>query len=130
MAAIQKRLGEEFGLSATYMDTRFLILDLGIELQVETVAEEESAEGEAEPAAEAVAPAQPGGIQVSLDEITKPGAMVSGRIVFSDGEKALWWIDQMGRPGLDADTAGYRPSEEDLMAFEMELRRLLDQGGN
>ena len=65
-------------------------------------------------------------MSVTLDEVTRPGAAVSGRIVFSDGEQGMWMIDQMGRPGLDTDTPGYRPSEEDLMAFEKELRRLLE----
>ena len=30
---IQAKLKEEFGLNTTYMDTRFLVLDLGIEIQ-------------------------------------------------------------------------------------------------
>ena len=124
MATIQKRIEEEFGLSVTYMDTRFLILDLGIELRKEEP-EEESPDPGPEVLEE---PAAPGGVAVVLDEITKPGAMVSGRITFSDGEKGLWWIDSTGRPGLDTDTAGYRPSETDLMSFESELRRLLEQG--
>lgn len=125
MAGIQRRLGEEFGLSATYMDTRFLILDLGLELQDEGAGEEPP-----EPEPEVVAdPAATGAVSVLLDEITKPGAVVSGRITFSDGERGLWWIDSTGRPGMDLDTAGYRPSEPDLMVFETELRRLLEQGG-
>ena len=130
MAEIQKRLGEDLGLSATYMDTRFLVLDLGIELQEDAPAEEEPEETSAEP--ETVAPdgaVGDGGISVQLDQVTKPGAMVSGRITFSDGEKGMWWIDSTGRPGLDTETAGYQPSESDLMAFETELRRLLEGGG-
>ena len=55
--------------------------------------------------------------------------MVSGRVTFSDGEKAMWWIESTGRPGLDPETAGYRPTEEDLMSFQMELRRVLEGGG-
>ena len=146
MPEIQKRLGEELGLAATYMDTRFLVLDLGLELKedepeeevAEEVVENPAAENAAGniPAAENVAGEIPaaeniGGSSVSvvLDQVTKPGAMVSGRITFSDGETGLWWIDANGRPGLDTATAGYRPSEEDLMAFEMELRRLLEGGG-
>ena len=130
MADIQKRLGEELGLSATYMDTRFLVLDLGIELIEEAPAVEEAEETVDEP--DAVVPeGLPGDSRVSvqLDQVTKPGAMVSGRITFSDGEQGMWWIDSTGRPGLDTETAGYRPSDEDLMAFETELRRLLEGGG-
>ena len=32
---IQLRMKEDFGFSLTYMDTRFLVLDLGIEIIVE-----------------------------------------------------------------------------------------------
>jgi len=127
LADIQKKLQEELQLSATYMDTRFLILDLGIDLKVEVpeedVPEEEVPEEEA--AAEPEAGEGGGSFSVTLDEVVRAGAAVSGQITFSDGEKGLWMIDQTGRPGLDADTPGYRPSEEDLVAFENELRRLL-----
>lgn len=131
MSDIQKRLGEELGLSATYMDTRFLVLDLEIELVEEAPASEEPEEASEEP--EVVlpegAPAGGGGVSVLLDQVTKPGAMVSGRITFSDGEQGTWWIDSTGRPGLDTETAGYRPSDGDLIAFETELRHLLERGG-
>ena len=126
---IQKQLQSELGLGATYMDTRFLILDLGIELQSEVVEEPEVAE--ADPAdgggAEDAVPAESasGGISVSLDEVTQPGATVSGRIKFSDGEQGTWMIDEMGRPGLETSKPDYEPSEEDMVAFEQELRRLL-----
>jgi hypothetical protein len=130
---IQKKLGEEFGLSATYMDTRFLVLDLGIEVRSEEPGEE--AGGEPEAAGEEPSPieaelAEPvggagGSVTVSTDEISRPGAMVSGSVTFSDGQKARWLIDQLGRPGLEPDTPGYQPAEEDLVAFEQELRKAL-----
>jgi hypothetical protein len=132
MADIQRRLGDELGLSATYMDTRFLMLDLGIELRDEAPMDEEPpVGGELETAEEPLVPedaAGTGGVSVQLDQITKPGAMVSGRITFSDGERGMWWIDSTGRPGLDTETTGYRPSEADLMVFQTELRRLLEGG--
>lgn len=122
LADIQKKLQEELQLSATYMDTRFLILDLGIDLKVEAPEEEATVE---ESAAEPEEGEVGGSFSVTLDEVVRAGAAVSGQITFSDGEKGLWMIDQTGRPGLDTDTPGYRPSEEDLVAFENELRRLL-----
>jgi hypothetical protein len=125
---IQGKLLAEYSLNATYMDTRFLILDLGIELESEEEAEEtESAETPASP----LDPAAPAGgaVTVELDELTRPGAMVSGRIVFSDGEKAVWFIDQTGRPGLETDTPEYQPVEEDLIEFEKQLRALMAQEG-
>ena len=64
-----------------------------------------------------------GGVSVTVDQITTPGAMVSGRVTFSDGENGRWMIDQMGRPSLDPETAGYQPTHDDLVAFQNELRQ-------
>lgn len=124
LAGIQKRLQEEFGLNATYMDTRFLILDLGVDLQSEEAEEESAATTEGEVFAEEAAPETSGGVTVTTDELIRPGAMVSGSVVFSDGQKARWWFDQMG-PGLDPETPGYQPSQDDLVIFEQKLRTIL-----
>ncbi|MGL5019569.1 MAG: hypothetical protein ACRDBP_15650, partial [Luteolibacter sp.] len=104
MSDLQRRLRDDLGHSLTYMDTRFLILDLGIEL-VETLKEEEKKE-------EKPAPIATGFVTVTMDSLTLPGALVSGKATFSDGETAVWMLDQNGRPGLDPDTEGYRPTPE------------------
>ncbi|MFC4991388.1 hypothetical protein [Rubritalea tangerina] len=114
---IQKKLQEEFSIQITYMDTRFLVLDLGIELHQEEVKQEEAQ------AEEIKVPT--GVVEATVDEIVRPGALKSGSVCFSDGEKALWAIDQMGRLSLDADTPGYQPDEEDLIKFQEKLRDLL-----
>ena len=125
---IQGKLKTEFGLNATYMDTRFLVLDLGIELVSEEDDEEAADAPDADEVLEKAATAGDGMVSVELDSVTRPGALVSGRITFSDGEKGAWFIDEMGRPGLDTDTPGYRPTEEDLIAFEKKLRDLMAEG--
>ena len=122
MSDLQRLLKEEFGISITYMDTRFLILDLGIELI------EESKEAEKTPV-ETPQAVPTGQVAVTMDSLALPGALVSGRVTFSDGESAVWMLDQMGRPGLDPDTAGYRPSQEDIMEFQTQLRGLLQKSG-
>ena len=66
----------------------------------------------------------PGTVSVTIDQITRPGAMISGRTTFSDGQTAAWYLDQAGRLGLDATTAGYRPSQPDVIAFQTELEKL------
>jgi hypothetical protein len=73
----------------------------------------------------------PGGgdVQVTVDAVTRPNAMVSGRVRFSDGQGAAWLIDTQGRPGLVADEKGYRPSQPDLMAFQVSLERELAKLG-
>lgn len=119
IADLQKRLKEEFELGMTYMDARFMVLDLGLEIQQEE--QESKPESEAESPTSAVS----GSVQVSLDSIAHPGALISGKVVFSDGETGIWMLDQQGRPSLDPDTTGYRPSEEDVMEFQKQLGDLV-----
>ena len=71
----------------------------------------------------------PGGLSLDVDAITKPGAVVSGTVVFSDGIKASWFLDQSGRLGLDAGDPGYKPSEDDLQVFQEQLRGALEKRG-
>jgi len=125
LSDLQRHLKEEEGISVTYMDIRFAVLDLGIEII------EEKEEPKPEAAQEPDEPKQAtGAVSVTLDNITLPGAMISGKVVFSDGETAIWVIDPSGRPGLDPDTPGYRPTEEDLMEFQTQLRSLLEKQQN
>ena len=130
MADLQKRLKDDFGFNVTYMDTRFLSLDLALNFQVD----EEESEGpndiENPEAQEEVdlEPLEQDGetVTVTLDQVARPGAMVSGTVTFSDGMKGLWLIDEMGRPSIDPDQPGYQPSEADLVSFQAELKGLLD----
>ena len=121
MSDLQRHLKDDFGFTLTYMDTRFLILDLGIEL-VEEKKEEPKVE-------EKAAPVPTGKVTVTMDTLTLPGALVSGKVTFSDGETAIWMLDQSGRPGLDPDTPGYRPVQEDILEFQMQLRALIEKSG-
>ena len=122
MSDLQRHLKEDLGISITYMDTRFLILDLGIELI------EEPKEAP-KPEEEKASPVPTGKVTVTMDSLTLPGALVSGKVTFSDGETAIWMLDQNGRPGLDPDTPGYRPTEEDILEFQVQLRALIQKGG-
>lgn len=121
MSDLQRHLKDDFGHSLTYMDTRFLILDLGIEL-IETPKVEAKKQ-------EKPAPVPTGFVSVTMDSLTLPGALVSGKVTFSDGETAVWMLDQNGRPGLDPDTEGYRPTPEDIKEFQVQLRDLIQKSG-
>lgn len=123
MSDMQRLLKDSFGISITYMDTRFLVLDLGIELIEEKKAEPAKEEPEA------TVPVPTGTVTVTMDSLALPGALVSGKVTFSDGESAIWMLDQTGRMGLDSDTPGYRPSPEDITDFQKQLRELLQKGG-
>lgn len=122
MSDLQRRMKEDLGINITYMDTRFLVLDLGIEL----IEEEKPAEKVVEPES---APVPTGKVSVSADTLALPGALISGRVSFSDGETGIWMIDESGRPGLDANTPGYRPSQEDLVEFQHQLRAIIQEQG-
>jgi hypothetical protein len=121
---LQKRLKEEFQISLTYLETRLLADDLKLRF-VEPEPEATAPEPEPEPEVLAA----PGKVAVTIDQITRPGAMFSGRVTFSDGETAGWYLDQMGRLGLDASKPGYRPNQKDVMDFQVELEKLARSQG-
>ena len=140
LADIQKRMEDELEIRLTYMDTRFLILDLGITLMSaeEDVLDEEDDQGGGDEKSDLdelteddleilPPPGQGGVVRVSVDEIARPGSMVNGRVTFPDGQSGAWYVDEMGRLGIDPDTAGYRPSEPDLMAFQTELQSVMER---
>jgi len=123
MADLQRRMKEEFGFGLTYMDTRLLVLDLGIEL-LETP---KPADKPAEPVI--AAPVPTGKVATTMDHLTVPGALVSGKVTFADGESAAWMLDQGGRLRFVPDTAGYRPTEPDAVEFQNQLEALLQKSG-
>lgn len=133
LSQIQERLSSQLEVSMTYMDVRFLVDDLNLAL----IEKEEPKQPEA-PAAEAApeetAPVAPtaqgaGVVTVEVDTIAQPHAMVSGHVTFSDGEKADWYIDHQGRPGMAARTPGYRPTPQDITDFQVKLDAALRQAG-
>lgn len=140
LSEIQKKINSELGLSMTYMDARFLVIDLGIELKDkpasrsaagdadQPAASQQREESPEDGAAADEAPA-PGEVSVEVDVITKPGAVVSGTVTFSDGVTAAWFLDQLGRLAIDAAQPGYKPGEQDLRDFQGELRTALEKKG-
>lgn len=123
LSEIQKRLKEEFQISLTYLEARLLADDLKLAPK--------DPERPVEPPVPAAAEVPPptGKVTVTIDQITRPGAMISGRATFSDGEKAEWYLDQTGRLGLNASTPGYRPTQQDVADFQMELEKLARSQG-
>jgi len=142
---IQNRLNTEHKLSLTYMDVRFLLLDLGLsvkekatpkaaELDITKAKAAKAVPPPADGVAEEVfededAPVGPGGVSIEIDRIKRPGALVSGSVTFSDGVKSNWSLDQFGRLALEGGKEGYRPSKSDIQAFQQELTRLLQSRG-
>ncbi len=124
ISEVQTLLSEKFGINITYMDLRFLIDDLNIELKKEPDPVEEKKDSSVEE--KESANDQTGKVSVELDKVQRPGILASGSVVFSDGVKGTWQLDQLGRFGLSTDKgADYRPSESDMLEFQNSLRTLL-----
>lgn len=142
LSEVQKRLADTFGLRLTYIDVRLLVLDLGVNVKDPKAAPPapkpvappaDALDGEVLPEDEAAfePPPLPGGgsVSVEIDRIMRPGALVSGTVVFSDGVKATWALDQMGRLALGAENKTYRPSAEDVQQFQQAIARELQKRG-
>jgi len=139
LSEVQNRLASEFGLKLTYMEARFLVDDLKL-----TPKDPEPPKVVAPPAAAAKAPASPltttpvpvgeapvadevlppvSKVSVSVDQITRPGAIISGKVNFSDGQIADWYLDQTGRLGVVPKVQGYKPSAADVQQFQLALQQ-------
>ena len=133
LAEIQKRLESEFSLRLTYMEVRFLIDDLKL-IPKDPEPPKTPASALVTPAASAASvppPAAPGTgrVGVEVDKITRPGALVSGQVRFSDGQTAAWYLDETGRLGLVPAVQGYKPTAEDVKSFQLELQQQLQKLG-
>ena len=147
LAEIQNRLFTELGLKLTYMEVRFLVDDLKLVPKdpepakpavlaapstqptpvgsAGTPAGAPLSKGEAVPADDVGT----SGVSVSLDQVTRPGAMVSGQVTFSDGAQAEWYLDQTGRLGVVPKVQGYKPSTADVQEFQIALQNELAKLG-
>jgi hypothetical protein len=140
--AVQKKLAEHFKVSMTYMDVRFLVDDLNLQLKdpaPKADASDVSKGNQAKPAPEkqgaadkaadspglgdGEAAATPSGVSVAVDKVSlNPNAMASGTMTFPDGVTGRWIVDLQGRPGIvEVSKPGYRPSPADAQAFMQEL---------
>lgn len=146
LSEIQGKLDSELGIRLTYMEVRFLIDDLSLKPQDPV---EAPADPPADPPADAAGeglpdagdptglPSDPlspdsegsGGISLTVDRVMRPGSVVSGKVTFSDGVTAEWYLDQVGRLGLVPSTPGYKPSQDDVMAFQSRLQSELAKQG-
>jgi hypothetical protein len=132
LADVQKRLEADFQLRLTYMDVRMLVADLQVMPKDPELPKVPTPAPGAPPAAvpaESIPASSGSGVTVTVDTVTRPGAMVSGTVTFSDGQKATWLVDQYGRPGLMPETKGYRPSQSDMQDFQIALEKELVRMG-
>ena len=124
LSDIQKQLETDFEIRMTYMDVRFLVDDLDLELKSEGPTFNDPKAATMDPSS-----GVPGKVSVSLDKISRPDALVSGQVTFSDGMSAQWHLDQTGQLSLNAKDPNYRPSQEDLQEFQTELSEAVKKSG-
>ena len=139
VSEIQRLLSSEFGIDMMYIDVRFLIDDIGAQIPssgenaadsaqeaspVDAEGPQSGSAGENEAQAENSGESS-GGVRVTVSPIQRPGAVMSGDVVFSDGGMAEWVLDNSGRLGLNPSTPGYTPPQSDLSEFQQKLREAL-----
>jgi hypothetical protein len=137
LADVQRLLREDYEISMTYMDLRFLVDDLDIAVVEEEAEVIEAPEAEAEEdataepsEAELVDEGGNGSVTVDVDAIMRPGSLVSGTVVFSDGVSLGWQLSAAGQLGLiPGDDPEYRPSPEDVQSFQSQLEEVLRKKG-
>ncbi len=144
---VQIRLKTDFGITLTYLEARLLMVDVGVRIKDkprEQPKPEPAAPAEPEPAPHYPAEASedespmdvedpsltPGGsVTLTADKVTLPGALISGKVTFSDGQTASWSLDQFGRLGLGGAPQGYQPPKGDIPHFQNQLDLLMQQAG-
>jgi hypothetical protein len=155
LSAIQKKLLEQFTVSMTYRDVRFLVDDLNLALK-DAAPKVDASDVTKTPGAPAAAPGKPGPaagapagedddfaepaddlpagastVSVNLDKVVlTPGALASGDVTFSDGVTGKWIVDNQGRPGFTKiSQPNYRPTPADGEAFMQQLSAALQKRG-
>jgi hypothetical protein len=126
LAEIQKRLETEMGLRMTYLEVRLLVDDLKLKPKDPPPPPKPAAKP-ADPFPPL--PAAPGKVSVTVDQLARPGALVSGKVKFSDGKTAEWILDQAGRLGLVPSDKGYKPPAADVQEFQVALQQELQKLG-
>ena len=138
LSEVQNRLASELGIKLTYMEARFLVDDLKLtpkdpeppKVVAPPAAPKPAAAGltttpvpdSAIPVADEVLPPV-SKVAVIVDQITRPGALISGKVNFSDGQVADWYLDQTGRLGVVPKQQGYKPSLADSQDFQLALQQ-------
>lgn len=148
LSEIQQLVNEKFSQRMTYMEIRILASELesvdwkaldpraqaeaAKKAKEEEEAKQAAAAGtepggdvheEADATADAPAGAAAGKTVVELSKLARPGMMLSGTVKFASGSTAEWYVDNMGRLGLE-NLKGDKPTPEDIEAFQVELENV------
>lgn len=165
LSDLQSRIVSEFNLHPSYMDVRFLVLDLGITLSERPKPNPVDLAKAPAPAPQAPAgndlpgtpyddglspeedsddtlpedslppppqePAEPN-VSVEVSRLAQPGFALNGTVTFTDGTQCTWGVTARGELSLEPKDPAmdtYRPTPEDIRAFQVELRRAITRMG-
>jgi hypothetical protein len=141
---LQKLICDEFKTAITYMETRFLLMDLGIKIKDKIKNEasipdfsnpqpptqyQNNIENQDAPQPDSDSTTTTSELKLTVDSLTIPGTLISGKVIFSDGSQAGWAIDDMGRMGLRDVPPGFKPPSKDIPAFQQQLQIVLAKLG-
>ncbi len=122
---IQKELSAEHGINLTFMDLRLIVADLEVNWEAQDGSPDEEAEATKAPEDALV---EPGSTSVTVDKVVRPGAVKSGKVTFASGARSEWYLDAMGRLGLQPEEGSAQPNEEDIQQFQQALQQKLSEG--
>ncbi len=132
LSDVQKILKDQHQIQMTYMDLRLISTELEVNWKkFDVKKEKESAKALENDKASGVGDntgatgASDGGTVVNVSKLVRPGAAVSGDVKFKSGGTAEWYLDAMGRLGLNPTGNSAKPTEEDLQDFQRELQKSL-----
>jgi DNA-binding transcriptional MerR regulator len=124
LSQIQDYLRNEKNDSITYMELRLLLSEMpDAKLPEKELLKTPVLPPDTKPAAPAA-----GKLSISVDQAPAPGSMLSGYARFSSGAKAHWFLDEMGRLGLEPELGSSKATQADMQEFSTELRKMLQQG--
>jgi len=131
LSDIQDFLRKEKNDSITYMELRLLLSEMPDVKLPEKEPPKAPVMPPAPPANKSGKDSAPaaGKLSISVDQIPAPGSMLSGYARFSSGAKAHWFLDEMGRLGLEPELGSTKPTQADMQEFSKELRRMLESAG-
>ncbi|MBT3378318.1 MAG: hypothetical protein HN742_11025 [Lentisphaerae bacterium] len=130
LSDVQKALADEHDVQMTYLDLRLAAADLEVDWtrHDKVVPEPEEDEADAAPEPQAQEAAATGMTTITVSKLVRPGASMSGDVEFASGAKAEWFVDSMGRLGLNPAPGSGKPTEDDIQEFQIELQRKLTGG--
>ena len=124
LSEVQKLLDSELGIRLTYLDLRLIAADLEVNWQKQDPVEDPDGKSD-EMDLSKIEEKSASGTTVTVSKLVRPGAAMSGDVTFASGAEAEWFVDTMGRLGLNPKSGSGGPTREDIEEFQVELQKKL-----